>query len=293
MSVLALLAALNTAPATLPPAAVGQVKGSLPVTAVAIQKSKLYVRRGRAMVTAYKLPALLALSGSHRMPRPRMLRPGGQLKGGGATATCRDRQGGGEIFAGKSSVIFHEKGKYVRLKVRNPGPTALSSRWLAVTRGTNVLVFQRDRLMAKWRPLRGKISSKCRDTVILKMLGAKGGDGPVVDSLMDGHSELADAFKAPTSVVKVKGTKNATLTRRLGALRSCHQRALKNVHSATGTLSVALSVTKQGRVSRLEIPKPPAVLKEVAACVRARIKTWRFPGDTGDLRFELVFRTTP
>jgi outer membrane biosynthesis protein TonB len=84
---------------------------------------------------------------------------------------------------------------------------------------------------------------------------------------------------------------------RLGAIRACYERALKQQPSLAGKLVVAFTITAAGTVSAVEIDED--TLSEAApgmtACVRGSIRQWRFsPQGEGsvELRFPFVFQSS-
>ena len=143
------------------------------------------------------------------------------------------------------------------------------------------------------------------------MAGGEGisAHGAVVDTeglaTSDGPAEIAGTKKKERKVKsKAKSTTDeiygdvdkkmvkATIRRRMGGPKACHEKALRTNPSLSGRMSISIEVSVVGRVTRVNIDSDSVGDAKVAACVKAKIKSWRFPVDGAEEPAEISFSIT-
>lgn len=112
-------------------------------------------------------------------------------------------------------------------------------------------------------------------------LGTEGG-GSVKTG---GKTETAVRGTAKTEAPEVDGELSqsqiaAVMRRKLKAIRSCYERALKRDRSLKGKVVIRFEIMENGRTSNIEFDDRMGS-SAVVSCIRTRAKSWRFPRPDG------------
>ena len=136
--------------------------------------------------------------------------------------------------------------------------------------------------------------------------------GAVVDTTgmetTDGPAEIAGAQKKERKVKsRVKSSTDevygdvdkkmvkAVIRRRMSGLKACYEKALRSQPDLSGRMSISIEVAVIGRVTRVSIESDTVGDSKVQSCVKAKIKSWRFPVDgaeePAEVSFSVVFES--
>jgi hypothetical protein len=120
--------------------------------------------------------------------------------------------------------------------------------------------------------------------------GSTGTTGPErrVTAVVKNETPAIDGDLDPSVVT-------SEVRKRMGAIKSCYERALKRNPSLTGKIALRWTITPAGTVSGIEVESDTMGDSEVANCIKRLIATWRFPppkGGSVDVAFPFVFQAS-
>jgi hypothetical protein len=81
----------------------------------------------------------------------------------------------------------------------------------------------------------------------------------------------------------------AVIRRRMGGLKACYEKELRAKPNLSGRMSFSIEVAVIGRVTRVSVDTDTVGDPKVASCVKAKIKSWRFPVEDAEEPAEVTF----
>jgi hypothetical protein len=86
----------------------------------------------------------------------------------------------------------------------------------------------------------------------------------------------------------------ATIRRRMGALKSCHEKILRTDPSVGGKMTFTIAISVMGSVTSVQVEEDTVGNASLAACAKAKLQGWRFPmqgaEEPADVTFSVVFQ---
>ena len=87
----------------------------------------------------------------------------------------------------------------------------------------------------------------------------------------------------------------AVIRRRMSGLKACFERELRSKPGLSGRMSISIEVAVIGRVTRVVVEQDSVGDSRVRSCVKAKIKSWRFPvedaEEPAEVSFSVVFES--
>jgi hypothetical protein len=91
------------------------------------------------------------------------------------------------------------------------------------------------------------------------------------------------------------GLVSKEVKRRIGAIKSCYERALKRNPTLSGKIVLYWTITEAGTIASVDVEQDTLNDAEVTNCIKALVKGWRFPRPAGgsvDVSFPFVFQSS-
>jgi len=86
----------------------------------------------------------------------------------------------------------------------------------------------------------------------------------------------------------------ATIRRRMGALKSCHEKILRTDPRVGGKMTFTIAISVMGSVTSVQVEEDTVGNASLAACAKAKLQGWRFPmqgaEEPADVTFSVVFQ---
>ena len=74
------------------------------------------------------------------------------------------------------------------------------------------------------------------------------------------------------------------------AIQACYEKQLKRDDSLAGKVEIEVVISEKGKVSEVLITDDSVGSRELASCIKSRVKRWRFPApDDGEVSFVTSF----